>query len=242
MVEYNGLLHFGEFDSEAASQRGNFNFEPKSPPPSPFPSRNIIRQSPKKDGQSPAEVIRIADLLLDGKPPSEPEPSESQTAAAPTEPNEPQASAANSMPADLENTLRELEEWAQANRRDASRDLKAFWALKIPAIVASASAGVWAHLELPTVSVLFGAVASVCVIVDGIQPRGMLRNTHLRAFHDLRILATKMVAEWRGRASNAHADNMARRIIRNAEAERERIAHYIRDAETALNPNAITRP
>jgi hypothetical protein len=148
----------------------------------------------------------------------------------------------NPMPANLRDALLELEKWAQANKRDASRDIWAFWGLKIPAILASASAGVWAHFDLKTVSVIFGAVASACVIVDGIHPRGMLRNTHLRAYHDLRILATKMVGEWRTRTLNANDDNTARRIIRNAEEERQRIALYIRDAETALNPSSTARP
>lgn len=140
----------------------------------------------------------------------------------------------DSMPADLRNQLIDLEEWAQANRRDAIQDGVGFWSLKIPAIIASSSAGLWAHFGLTTVSVVAGAVASLCVIIDGIHPRGMLRNTHLKAYHDIRILLTHMVTEWRSRNSNAKEDNIARRIIRDAEAERQRIAAYIRDAETAL--------
>jgi hypothetical protein len=116
------------------------------------------------------------------------------------------------MPIDLRNELLELEEWAKANKRDASRDTWAFWGLKIPAILASASAGVWAHFGLTAVSVIFGAIASVCVIVDGIHPRGMLRNTHLRSYHDLRILIAQMVSEWRSRNTNARDDNITRRI------------------------------
>ncbi len=140
----------------------------------------------------------------------------------------------DSMPTDLRDQLIELEEWAQANRRDAIQDSVGFWSLKAPAIIASASAGLWAHFGLTTVSVVAGAIASLCVIVDGIHPRGMLRNTHLRAYHDIRILLTRMVTEWRSRNSSAKEDNIARRIIRDAEAERQKIAAYIRDAETAL--------
>jgi hypothetical protein len=142
--------------------------------------------------------------------------------------------ASDSLPVDLRDQLLELEEWAQANKRDGRRDNIAFWALKVPAIVASASAGLWAHFNLVAVSVVAGALASICVIVDGILPRGMLRNTHLRAYHDIRILLTKMVTDWRARNINAHDENSARRIIREAETERQRIAAYVRDAETAL--------
>ena len=38
--------------------------------------------------------------------------------------------------------LAELEQWAQGNLRDARHDAVAFWALKVPAILASASAGI----------------------------------------------------------------------------------------------------
>jgi hypothetical protein len=130
--------------------------------------------------------------------------------------------------------LAELNEWAEANRRDARNDAVAFWVLKIPAILASASAGIWANFQLTTVSVIAGAIASVCVIVDGIHPRGMLRNTHLRAFHDLRMLMSHMTSQLR--SSAGQRENSIRKIIRESEAERERIAAYIRDAETALKP------
>jgi len=136
---------------------------------------------------------------------------------------------------DLQDHLNELEDWAQANRRDARRDSIAFWSLKAPAIMASASAALLAQFGLTTVSVVAGAIASVCVIIDGIHPRGMLRNTHMRAYHDIGILHNKMVAEWRSRSVTAKDDNIARRIIRDSEAERERISAYIRDAETALS-------
>src|SRR5262245_19356530 len=55
---------------------------------------------------------------------------------------------ASALPVDLRNHLQELEEWAAANKRDAFRDTLAFWGLKIPAILAAASAGVWAHFDL----------------------------------------------------------------------------------------------
>jgi len=142
------------------------------------------------------------------------------------------------MPDDLRDELRELEKWAKDNKRGATKDGQAFWTLKIPAILASASAGVWAYYDLKIVSVIVGAIASVCVIIDGIHPRGMLRNTHLRAYHDIRILATRMVSEWRGRRQNVIEIAIARKIIRDAESERQRIAVYIRDAETALIPTS----
>lgn len=53
------------------------------------------------------------------------------------------------------------------------------------------------------------AVASIYVIVDGVHPRGMLRNIHLRAYHDIRILSTNMVSQWRSRESSANTVDAA---------------------------------
>ncbi|HEX7314971.1 MAG TPA: hypothetical protein VF297_13670 [Pyrinomonadaceae bacterium] len=129
----------------------------------------------------------------------------------------------------------ELERWALDNRRDARRDALAFWSLKLPAILAAASAGVLAQFHLRTVSVILGAAASLCVIIDGIHPRGMLRNIHMRAYHDLRLLSTRMMSAWRARDRQLKPVTVASRIIREAEDDRQRIARYIIEAETALN-------
>ena len=142
------------------------------------------------------------------------------------------------IPPDLRNQLLELEQWALDNRKDARRDALAFWSLKLPAVIAASGAGVLAHFELTTVSVVAGAAASLCVIVDGVHPRGMLRNVHMRAYHDLRYLSTRMVGEWRSRNRQSKPTTVASKIIRDAEDERQKIALYIREAETALNYKA----
>jgi len=138
------------------------------------------------------------------------------------------------MPPELREHLLELEQWAVGNKSEARNDAVAFWSLKIPAICASAGAGILAHFQLTTISLIAGAVASIAVIIDGVQPRGMLRNMHFRAYHDLRFLASRMVSEWRARDADRGENEIARQIIRTAEKERQRIAEYIRDAETAL--------
>lgn len=137
-------------------------------------------------------------------------------------------------PADLRAHLLELEEWAQANKWNATWDTLGFWSLKMPAILVSASAGVWAHFGLTTASVLAGAIASACVLIDGIHPRGMLRDAHIQAYYDIKILLNRMVSEWRSRRAGSDEVNAARRIIREAEGECQRIQAYIRDAEAAL--------
>lgn len=139
-----------------------------------------------------------------------------------------------SLPPPLQSVLHELKDWALGNKRDASRAVIAFWAFKTPAILVSASAGVWAHFGLTSVSVIAGAIASICVIIDGIHPRGMLRNTYLRAYHDLSILSSKMLYQWRTRTESSSEADAIRTILKTAQAERDRIAAYLRDAEIAL--------
>jgi hypothetical protein len=148
------------------------------------------------------------------------------------------SSAADAIPTHLRDYLDRLETWAKDNARDARRDAVAFWILKVPAILAAASAGVWAYFDQKAVSVIAGAVASLCVILDGVHPRGVLRNTHLRAVHDLRNLTAGMMAKWQTRDGKSKDDNAVKRIIQEAESERERIGTYIRDAETSLRPES----
>jgi hypothetical protein len=139
----------------------------------------------------------------------------------------------SSMPIDLQQQLYELEQWAIANKKDARIDAIAFWIFKIPAILGSTGAGLFAHFHWPTVSLISGAVASAFVIIDGVHPRGMLRNIHHRAYSDIRILSTSMVTQWRIRSSSIGDDDTARQIMRDAEKERKQIAQYVRDAEIA---------
>jgi hypothetical protein len=155
---------------------------------------------------------------------------ESPFAVAPARP------LADPLPLDLQQQLRELEQWALANKKDARNDAIAFWSLKTPAILTSAGAGLLAHFGQPTVSLWAGALATLCVLIDGVHPRGVLRNIHLSAYHDIRLLSTTMMSQWRSRKIDANNEKVAREIIREAEKERRRIATYIRNAESAPNP------
>jgi hypothetical protein len=66
----------------------------------------------------------------------------------------------------------------------------------------------------------------------------MLRNTHLRAYHEIGMLTARMVSEWRSRDMRSDPETKARSIIKDAESEAQRISAYIRDAETALKIQA----
>ena len=139
------------------------------------------------------------------------------------------------MPLALQEQLMDLETWAQANRRDAKRDTFKFWSLKIPAIVVSAGSGVFAYFKVDSVAVIGGAVASLCVLIDALNPGGALRNAHLRAFNDLRILQTRMKSQWQvGFLRHEDPDTLGAEIIEGAAKEKERINDAITNAETSL--------
>jgi hypothetical protein len=147
-----------------------------------------------------------------------------------------------SIPEALEVQVLELEDWAVANKRDARWDTISFWALKIPAMAASVGAGVFAYLEWEIVPLVVGAIASLCILVDGLNPRGKLRNVHWQAVHDLRNLQHDMLTNWQTGSlriedtvnKKAEEDNLAADIIEGAQAERKRIATYLKDAEALL--------
>jgi len=130
--------------------------------------------------------------------------------------------------------LEDLERWAMANTDDARRDAIWFWSMKIPAVLASSFAGVFGYLDLKVATLITGATGSVCVIIDGLNPRGALRNTHVRAVHDLRRLQNEIKQGLRyskpGKDLPEHLESLARHV----QSEQSRISEYLREAETAL--------
>ena len=41
-----------------------------------------------------------------------------------------------------------------------------------------------------------GVFAGLCVLIDGLKPRGQLRNVHRLAFYDLRGFQNRLVTLW----------------------------------------------
>jgi hypothetical protein len=139
------------------------------------------------------------------------------------------------LPPVLEHVLSELERWAQDNRRDARHDSVRFWALKLPAILASAAAGVLGLLKLELVAAVAAAIATVCVLVDGVNPGGAVRNAHLRAVHDLRSLQQDMLSAWRmGNLRGADQTELAASLLDMADQGRHKVGNELRTAETML--------
>lgn len=140
------------------------------------------------------------------------------------------------MPRPLQQWLEELETWARANAADARRDSWRFWALKIPAIASSGAATLLGTQGFHGATAGLAALATVCVLVDGVNPGGALRNAHLRAVHDLRALENEVLAEWRlGVLRGGSAGALAADILERSQLRWRQIAADLRTAETALD-------
>jgi hypothetical protein len=131
--------------------------------------------------------------------------------------------------------LDELEAWASLNAADARRDSLQFWLLKIPAILASACAGLFGYFNLQAATIITGAIGSICILIDGLNPRGSLRNVHIRAVHDLRQLQSEIKAKLRyASPAKDSLEEILASISELVQSERRRIGNYLREAESAL--------
>ena len=136
--------------------------------------------------------------------------------------------------------LRQLEEWAQANRRDARYDQFRFWAFKIPALLGATSTAAFEAVGLGKVVIFIGVISAVCVGIDGLFPGGRLYNVHTRAWNDLRLLSTLLATEW-DRIKLEHPDGTSRervdaaiKLLERIQREREHIGTYIAEGEASL--------
>src|SRR5436305_80545 len=76
--------------------------------------------------------------------------------------------------------LRNLEAWAEANKKDARRDSIKFWSLKGPAILVVSSSGLLATMHLPVaIPLIFGLIGGLCVALDGVLRPGILHKVHV---------------------------------------------------------------
>jgi hypothetical protein len=126
-----------------------------------------------------------------------------------------------------------LEAWAVANKKDAAKDSLLYWSFKGPAIAVSSSAVLIASLESPTFSKVSAAVVAMLVTMDGLVKPGRLREVHHLAYSELRNLQQRCYSKWLSRPTAEESETAARRIIAEAQAERERIAKYVQKGETA---------
>lgn len=136
------------------------------------------------------------------------------------------------MPSVLSERIRAFEEWAVKNEREARQDTISFWTLKIPAILVSASSGLIALAGSKMLAAVAGVFAGLCVLIDGLKPRGQLRNAHRLAFYDLRSFQNRLVTLWQaGILEGKEPNALTADLLRQAQAELERVSAYLVKAE-----------
>jgi hypothetical protein len=138
------------------------------------------------------------------------------------------------MPPQMVDYIEGLRAWADANQKDARRDSIKFWSLKGPAILVAGSSGLLSTLHLPvTVAIIFGLIGSMCVALDGVIRPGFLHKTHIRAVHDLLLLADNIRSQWNiSYLSGRHSGQDAAQILDHAEKKKQEIARYLKAEES----------
>lgn len=138
------------------------------------------------------------------------------------------------MPVEFRQELDLIEEWGESNDKEARQDKLAFWGLKLPAIIVSASGATLAHFKLDDYAMIAGTVATLCVLIDGLRPRGLLYSAHLRTSQDIFKLHADMISDWRrGMLKGLEPKALAAQIMADSVAERTRISNFISKIETA---------
>lgn len=129
--------------------------------------------------------------------------------------------------------MRELKKWARKNEKKATRDKMGFWLFKLPAILVSASAATLAYYKLDSWATITAGVSSMCVLIDGLVPRGMLYGIHSKAAADIHDLHAKMASQYRqGMLRDEEPRFLAAKILDGSLEERHRINDYVKQAKT----------
>jgi hypothetical protein len=128
----------------------------------------------------------------------------------------------------------DIKRWAMANEKSAKWDLANFWLLKIPAILVSASAATLAHYRLDAAATFAAGMASACVLIDGLRPRGLLHAAHSKTSATIYNLHARMASEYRqGRLNGEAPKPLAARILKESARERAQINEYIIQIESS---------
>jgi hypothetical protein len=149
-------------------------------------------------------------------------------------PTSPSPAGTPSPPAEFVDEMNQVKTWADKNDQEANHDRINFWLLKVPAIVVSAGAGVLAFFRIDALATIAAGIASGCVLVDGLRPRGLLHAAHRRAASEIYALHATMASQWRQGALNGlEPRTLAAKILNDSTAERARINKYITQVESS---------
>jgi hypothetical protein len=134
-----------------------------------------------------------------------------------------------------------LEEWTVENLQLARRDAIRFWALKLPAIVSSASVAALEASGYGQVVIVLGVVTALCIAIDGLFPGGQLHNIHKRAACETRRLQQDTIIRWRRAQLDSDSSQslakVGQAVLTSIQKERTRIDKYVTDAESSLGTN-----
>ena len=138
----------------------------------------------------------------------------------------------------LENEKDYFEKWLFENRVSERRENFWFWILKIPVIVATASAGLFTYFNWQTLAIFVALLGNICAMIETVSPRGVRRNAYIRAREDLeglimdiqRVLDT---LEW-GYVTNSDVRDIAIGIFEEIYTSDSRIRGYISAAEQSV--------
>ena len=146
----------------------------------------------------------------------------------------------------IEEELVQIRKWALGNEKDAAKDRRNFWMLKIPAIICGIGASTLEAFNVGWAVIVVGFITSICVAIDGLHPRGRLYNVHKRATNELFGLHERLISKWyQLRLLNDETDgneesnnNKFREdsaaLLANIQKEKDRISQYITAAEAGL--------
>ena len=139
-------------------------------------------------------------------------------------------------PRELAAELEGMWHWALNNRRAARRAAILFWALKLPALAFASAGGLLSYLGNKPLAISASALASFCILLDALQPRGRLRNAHLRAFHEITNRLSEAVSDWRvARLEGSATPTKAAEIIVRTRRDAKSIEKFIEDAAASLD-------
>ncbi|MDP4490142.1 hypothetical protein QDG88_19715 [Pseudoalteromonas piscicida] len=144
----------------------------------------------------------------------------------------------SNMPQELSEKFHELKLWSKTNKSDANYHRFIFWSLKVTAILCSTSAGIIAFFEIPLLSLVVGAIGTVCILIDGLRPRGNLYKAKLEAQYNIEALASELVDEWR--ASDKESPQEVSRLIKMCINRSKKITNDLKKAETLIKGGSKT--
>jgi hypothetical protein len=134
--------------------------------------------------------------------------------------------------------LAALENWAQANEKDALAGAIRFWLLKGPAFVCAVAASAAESFGQGRAVILLGALAAIAIAIDAAWS-GPANAVHERALHDIRSLQNSIKLRW-DRIRILHPDSKdparaaeALAILDTIQTKRDEIARYLGSPQTS---------